>query len=129
MHNGDYRVYGLNIRPIKPGYFIETKVFASTYSEILMKSIETISVDDEESINNALLAYDALSEKAQAQLLSEKELLDALKQKVQEMALCVNLVAIDNAKVNICTLSGQKVQTIQKGRLYIVNGKKTLIIK
>ena len=105
----------------------EVGKFKSDYADILAKTTETVSVDDKEAIENALSAYAILSEMAQAQLWAEKELLDTLKQKVDEIISGIDLVTIDNAKVNIYTLSGQKVQTVQKGRVYIVDGKKTLI--
>ena len=105
----------------------EVQQFKEDYSTILSKSVETISIEDKEDIEAALNAYSLLSEMAQAQLQAEKELLDALKEKVEEMISGIDFVTIDTAKVNIYTLSGQKVQTVQKGRVYIVNGKKTLI--
>lgn len=64
---------------------------------------------------------------AQAQLLPEKEHLDSLKQKIDEIISRIDYVAFDSdEKVSIFTLSGQKVQNVQKGHIYIINGKKVL---
>lgn len=65
---------------------------------------------------------------AQAQLQPEKDHLDALMQKVNEIISGIDCVTIDSEeKVCIFTLTGLKVQSIQRGHVYIVNGKKVLI--
>lgn len=65
---------------------------------------------------------------AQAQLQLEKDHLDALMQKVNEIISGVDHVTIDSdEKVSIFTLASLKVHSIQKGQVYNVNGKKVLI--
>lgn len=57
-----------------------------------------------------------------------KDHLDALMQKVNEIISAIDHVTIDSdEKVSIYTLTGLKVHSTQKGRVYIVNGKKVLI--
>lgn len=107
---------------------IETERFKNSFSFILSKTTETISSEDKNDIEVALAAYYSLTEMAQAQLLPEKEHLDSLKQKIDEIISGIGSVTFDSdEKVSIFTLSGQKVQSVQKGHIYIVNGKKVLI--
>ena len=105
----------------------EVQQYKDDYSYILSKTAETVTIEDQDKIDAALLAYSQLSEMAQSQLLSEKTLLDALKQKVDEIIAGVDYVTIDEYSVNIYTLSGKKVQSVQKGQFYIINSKKILI--
>ena len=105
----------------------EVQQYKDDYSYILSKTAETVTIEDKDKIDAALLTYSQLSEMAQSQLLSEKTLLDALKQKVDEIITGVDYVTIDEYSVNIYTLSGKKVQSVQKGQFYIINSKKILI--
>lgn len=106
---------------------IETERFKNNFSLILSKTTETISSEDKNDIEVALATYYSLSEMAQAQLLPEKEHLDSLKQKIDEIISRIDYVAFDSdEKVSIFTLSGQKVQNVQKGHIYIIDGKKVL---
>lgn len=107
---------------------IETERFKNSFSFILSKTTETISSEDKNDIEVALATYFSLTEMAQAQLLPEKEHLDSLKQKIDEIISGIDYVTFDSdEKVSIFTLSGQKVQSVQNGHIYIVNGKKVLI--
>lgn len=107
---------------------IETARFKNNFSFILSKTIETVSVEDKNDIEAALATYYSLTEMAQAQLQPEKDHLDALMQKVNEIISGIDHVTIDSdEKVSIYTLTGLKVHSTQKGRVYIVNGKKVLI--
>ena len=107
---------------------IETARFKNNFSFILSKTIETISAEDKNDIEVALAVYYSLTEMAQAQLQPEKDHLDALMQKVNEIISGIDCVTIDSEeKVCIFTLTGLKVQSIQRGHVYIVNGKKVLI--
>ena len=107
---------------------IETARFKNNFAFILSKTIETIYAEDKNEIEVALAAYYSLTEMAQAQLQPEKDHLDSLMQKVNEIISGIDHVTIDSdEKVSIFTLTGLKVQSTQKGHVYIVNGKKVLI--
>lgn len=108
----------------------EVAEFRNTYATILSKTVETVTVGDKDAIDAALTDYDQLSDKARDRLKSEKELLDALKQKVEEIITGIDdVLSESHSKINIYTLSGKKVNSTQKGRIYIINGKKTFVKK
>lgn len=106
---------------------IEVSKFKSDYADILAKTIETVSVEDNDAIVAALASYSVLTEMAQVQLQSEQEHLNALKQKIEESVSRIDTVITDLHHGCISTLSGHKVQTVQMEGVYIVNGRKTLI--
>jgi hypothetical protein len=106
---------------------IEVSKFKSDYADILAKTIETVSVEDNDAIVAALTSYSVLTEMAQVQLQSEQEHLNALKQRIEESVSGIDTVITDLHHGCISTLSGHKVQTVQMEGVYIVNGRKTLI--
>jgi hypothetical protein len=59
--------------------------FKDTYSTILSRTVEDITISEEWAVNNALAAYDNLADAAKALLSSEKALLDSLKTRIEEL--------------------------------------------
>ncbi|GHU06736.1 hypothetical protein FACS1894151_00020 [Spirochaetia bacterium] len=72
------------------------EAFKSTHSEILLKDVNDVTVDDESAINAALSAYNALSAGAKALLSAEKRLLDIQKDMI---TLGIPLVAVPGGTV------------------------------
>ncbi|GHU09445.1 hypothetical protein FACS1894151_07200 [Spirochaetia bacterium] len=59
--------------------------FKVTHSAILLKTMDNVAITDESAVDAALTAYNALSAEAKALLGTEKNLLDFLKAKIDEL--------------------------------------------
>jgi Bacterial Ig-like domain (group 4) len=76
----------------------EVETFTSGNSAVLAKSVDTVEVGDKDAVESALLDYDSLSPAAQAELDTEKTLLDSLLVKIGEKEAEAALQTInDNA--------------------------------
>jgi cold shock CspA family protein/uncharacterized ubiquitin-like protein YukD len=75
----------------------DAKSFTTTHSAILAKTVDKVAVADETAVDNALDAYDDLSNAAKALLKEEKALLDKLEERIDAIK-AVNAAA-DEAKM------------------------------
>lgn len=63
----------------------EAQRFKTENSEILSKTADTVTIADEEKISNALAAWSVLSPDAKIRVVNEKNLLNSLKTKVEDL--------------------------------------------
>lgn len=89
----------------------EIRSFKESYSDVLNKTTETVSIDDRDNNVAALNAFENLSDAAKEALRKEKILLNSLLLKIEE------LVAVQS----------QSGLTFLNGRVYIQNGKKMIM--
>lgn len=59
--------------------------FKQTHKDALSKTVDNVTIEDEEKVINALNAYNDLSEDVKAKLETEKQLLESLKAKIMEL--------------------------------------------
>lgn len=104
----------------------EINNFKTTHAAILGKTISTVSEKDLDAINKALDDYAKLSDAAKDALSKEKALLDALKQKAQEMASSIDGISHKHSPARTYNLRGQRVDNSSRG-IVIRNGKKVYV--
>jgi hypothetical protein len=63
----------------------EAEAFKTTYDDILDKTVADITLADEGDVNGALAVYVGLSQAVKDLLIAEKDLLDSLKVKIEEI--------------------------------------------
>ena len=63
----------------------EAQTFVEAYTKALALEVETVKIDDRQRVEDAIGAYDELSEAARAKLVNEMELLQNLLQKIVEL--------------------------------------------
>lgn len=101
----------------------EANTFKTNNAAILAKTVDTVTIDDKTAVDNALADYNLLSDAAKAKLTDEKDLLDSLKEKVDEIATGITSAVEYNGNIKKYDLSGKTISGKTKG-MVIVNGKK-----
>ena len=103
--------------------------FKTDYSAILGKTVATVAITDEDNVNAALTAYNALSAEVKALLANEKNLLDNLLAKIEELetsAIVSKSFAAGQGIHFLLNGAGLQIQGISKPetlRLFNLNGK------
>lgn len=74
-----------NLKTKEAGYIELAENFKKEYSDLLAKSLETLSLDDKEAVESAIASYESLSTFVKEKLNSQKEMLDSLSMKIEEL--------------------------------------------
>jgi hypothetical protein len=88
-------------------------VFTSNHSAALALTVSAVAITDEADVDDALLAYNGLSEAVQALVNSEKSLLDDLKAKIDELKIvAANEAAADAFTTTYSAVLALTVETV-----------------
>ena len=95
---------------------IEASAFIDAHSSILGKTVGTVDLDDEAAVNAALAAYEVLDSDVKALLTTEKELLDKLKLRIDDIKTTATPQQLAEAfKSGYSTILGKTVDTVTVG--------------